>query len=1451
MRGRLAYILLFMLSIIAHGENNLIISDIAVAGLDTAWIPVEIENTDEIVSFQFDLSFPNGFTYSGVSHLTDRSLDHELYVDMIDGSLRVLAISNSLSPFDGSSGPVVVLGLMAPAENDTFDLVLSDAILGNADSENVINGIEDGIVIVTSPAPQIIAFDNVIVLEDSSFTLEYDTLISHVSDVNTPVESLIWSFQADSLTIVPIGNNYQIQPVTDWFGIDSVIISATDGIYTSSTTLIVEVIPINDEPIAPNLLVPVDGWLANHLGVIFEWTPPVDVDNDSLTTSFLIQQPTGVDSTIVIGTSTFINLSDLNLPYDEPINWWVEVSDGQSVTSSQLFSFTVPDGLYGSGTTWYVSEEGFDDSGDGSESNPFRSIQHGIIIAESADTVLVHPGTYFENINYLGKAIILGSLALTSGDTAYIHQTMIDGNQASSVVSIIDILTGTALLDGFNLVNGLAETGGGISITNSSVIVRNCIIEDNQSSSYGGGIYVENTLISLQGTSIRNNEAIDSGGGFCALNNSSLSMTTTLISNNISQDGSGGGIFTSVSSGTLSNSSIVGNSASASGGGVLIQSSLDAWVMDHVVIAKNTTTGIGGGYWLNGTNSILTNCTITGNIADENAGGYASVYGANTVFTNCILTANLPEQVYAYPEGEENLITISYTDIEGGQEAIITNGNATVNWLNGNFNLDPLFVDPIASEYHLQNSSPCIDTGNPDLDGDGDIWAIDIDDQDLDGTRFDMGAYFYNQTDSIAPSLTLNFPEITEVPHNGDTLLVTWVASDNFGLDWAKLWFSSDGGESFTLSDSMDASLGQVNWITPDVISNSCKLAIWVSDLSGNISADTLDATFPIDDGTLPTITVLTPIISSAIPEGDTLYVSWEAHDNVGIEWFDLYYYNDPSSIETSSFNIPATERSFAFEIPRPGVSDSAQIRIEVMDLAANINSDYSEYFSITDNTSPVISHLSIPDTSAFGIGSRMDIQISATDNVQVTGLDLNYSIDAGATWGPIIQGLFPVAGRPTYSWLIPDIPGDCQIQAIITDAVALTDTSYSELFTVTIEYPVLHANLPLIKPSMDMHLSFSQAMATGISVGIQVTGSVGGEYEVEGTMSGTDVTISAIDGFVSLDTLMLVLLASEWTNAFGYGLDGNKDGIYEGSPIDNDTSYTFVSAAGDYDQNNTLDFDDFNTFVIAWNNNATDYELAPHSGEIPIISIQPDSSFDIYDLATFASMWNWFAGAFQSSPQFGGYDVVSMDADQNGNSLLVNLENNEFIASQTIIKYDPEIVSVSVSDPSLAKVSSSSMVLVNANPDSGYITITSSQLSGAIEDQLNLELIPRTKQEYSIEVAIQGSDANGSVTQKRTSIDLIPIPTTYSLSQNYPNPFNASTMIEYGLPSNSELNISIFDIRGRFVKEMHSGPQQAGYHAIQWNGLNDNGQGVASGVYFIVLNAPEYRVARKALILK
>jgi hypothetical protein len=61
-------------------------------------------------------------------------------------------------------------------------------------------------------------------------------------------------------------------------------------------------------------------------------------------------------------------------------------------------------------------------------------IQAGIDISSNGDTVLVSPGIYYENINFSGKNIVLGSLFLTTGDTSYISQTIIDGSQQGCVV---------------------------------------------------------------------------------------------------------------------------------------------------------------------------------------------------------------------------------------------------------------------------------------------------------------------------------------------------------------------------------------------------------------------------------------------------------------------------------------------------------------------------------------------------------------------------------------------------------------------------------------------------------------------------------------------------------------------------------------------------------------------------------------------------------------------------------------------------------------------------------------------------------------------------------------------------------------------------------------------------------------------------------------------------------
>ena len=90
---------------------------------------------------------------------------------------------------------------------------------------------------------------------------------------------------------------------------------------------------------------------------------------------------------------------------------------------------------YGQEVDIYVSKEGSDTSGNGSESKPFASIQKAIDSSKDGETVLVLPGTYKENINYNGKNITVASKYLTTEDKSYIESTIIDGDEKGSVVT--------------------------------------------------------------------------------------------------------------------------------------------------------------------------------------------------------------------------------------------------------------------------------------------------------------------------------------------------------------------------------------------------------------------------------------------------------------------------------------------------------------------------------------------------------------------------------------------------------------------------------------------------------------------------------------------------------------------------------------------------------------------------------------------------------------------------------------------------------------------------------------------------------------------------------------------------------------------------------------------------------------------------------------------------------
>jgi len=94
-------------------------------------------------------------------------------------------------------------------------------------------------------------------------------------------------------------------------------------------------------------------------------------------------------------------------------------------------------------------------------------------------------------------------------------------------------------------------------------------------------------------------------------------------------------------------------------------------------------------------------------------------------------------------------------------------------------------------------------------------------------------------------------------------------------------------------------------------------------------------------------------------------------------------------------------------------------------------------------------------------------------------------------------------------------------------------------------------------------------------------------------------------------------------------------------------------------------------------------------------------------------------------------------------------------------------------------------------------------------------------------------------------------LPVTYNLYNAYPNPFNPVTTLQYDLPENAMVNITIYDMMGRLVSNLVSSQQNAGYKSIQWNATNNTGKPVSAGLYLYTIEAGKFRQTKKMVLLK
>jgi len=116
---------------------------------------------------------------------------------------------------------------------------------------------------------------------------------------------------------------------------------------------------------------------------------------------------------------------------------------------------------------------------------------------------------------------------------------------------------------------------------------------------------------------------------------------------------------------------------------------------------------------------------------------------------------------------------------------------------------------------------------------------------------------------------------------------------------------------------------------------------------------------------------------------------------------------------------------------------------------------------------------------------------------------------------------------------------------------------------------------------------------------------------------------------------------------------------------------------------------------------------------------------------------------------------------------------------------------------------------------------------------------------------AFTGLAKSGVWTQEPDIAGSPAVPATYALEQNYPNPFNPTTQIRYGLPAQSPVTLTVYNILGQEIARLVDDVEPAGFHVVQWNGQNARGVPVSSGVYFYRITAGRFTDTRKMLLMK
>ena len=309
-----------------------------------------------------------------------------------------------------------------------------------------------------------------------------------------------------------------------------------------------------------------------------------------------------------------------------------------------------------------------------------------------------------------------------------------------------------------------------------------------------------------------------------------------------------------------------------------------------------------------------------------------------------------------------------------------------------------------------------------------------------------------------------------------------------------------------------------------------------------------------------------------------------------------------------------------------------------------------------------------------------------------------------------------------------------------------------------------------------------------------------------------------------------------------------------------------------DFDEDLDVDTRDFSLLATYWKpRNLPVGDVGPAVGEPPMMVPQPDGVVDHEDLFVFTRMWNWYHGAVASSGGLAkssgaGYRWQEQTLADGAKRMTLLIDDIEKLAmGRIVLRYNAEAFThQSAREGSLLTADGSSAALLAEEQSRGQIDVTFARLtavgkpaevfgSGAL-----LTLDFKQKSGGALGLATETIDLRSARNRpvyiktalEQTDESPVPTPQSYALA-SHPNPFNSRTVIEFTLPQAGAVKLTVVNILGQPVRDLIDQNLEAGVHKIAWDGCDDDGASVVTGMYLIRLQTAERQLTRKILYLK